>query len=305
MPQPTDGPEADESLFYAVFAANGEPIRIVPESLSIPYTPPAGKPTFQQTGFQRAVHLRGPHHTAIVVGRTIERPLSRLTGLALKLAAAGASVLCLGLLGGWWLSGRAIQPIAHIQHTAARITVTDLHGRIDSSAMDSELQGLAEILNSMWSRLESAFNQQIQFTADASHELRTPVSVILSNCELALDRPRSNEEYQQTIHTCLRAGWRMQTLVNDLLVLARADAGELQLQATDIDLSQLAHEAVAMMQAVAADAKVHLECTGQNVRCYGDATRISQIISNLVANAIAHSPANSSVNITVTTVADW
>jgi signal transduction histidine kinase len=139
-------------------------------------------------------------------------------------------VLLLGLGGGWWLSARAIRPLDAITATAVRIADGRLDERIDVADTDSELGQLATVLNSTFARLELSFAQQAQFTADAAHELRTPVSVIISQAQLGLRGERSAAEYREMLEACLRAAKRMQKLTQSLLELARHDAGALVLQ---------------------------------------------------------------------------
>ena len=108
---------------------------------------------------------------------------------------------------------------------AEAISATNLSTRIETADVDVELAGLSHVLNAMFDRLEAAFERQQQFTADASHELRTPLAILRTNAELALSQARTAEEYRQTIEACLRAADRMSALVQGLLTLARADAG--------------------------------------------------------------------------------
>src|SRR5204863_3265733 len=132
----------------------------------------------------------------------------------------------LGLAGGWWIATRAIQPIADISATATKIAAGDLSQRISAADAENELGRLASVLNSTFARLEAAFAQQARFTADASHELRTPVSVILTQTQTALSRPRTEAEYREALEACQRAAQRMRKLTNSLLELARLDAGQ-------------------------------------------------------------------------------
>jgi len=137
----------------------------------------------------------------------------------------GLAVLAVGLIGGYAVAARLFRPIAAMSAAASAITATNLSTRLKTADVDVELAGLAQVLNAMLDRLEAAFERQQQFTADASHELRTPLSILRANAELALSQARSPEEYRQTIDACLRAAERMSNLVQGLLTLARADAG--------------------------------------------------------------------------------
>src|SRR5262249_46143957 len=153
--------------------------------------------------------------------------------------------------GGWLISARILRPVAAISATASAISATNLSQRLDPQAVDRELAELAGVLNAMFDRLEAAFERQARFTADASHELRRPLAVLRSHAELALSRPRSAEEYRQTLETCLRAEGRMTALVEGLLTLARADAGKLDLLRQPVDLRQVTEESVALFRPLA------------------------------------------------------
>src|SRR5204862_5783999 len=128
----------------------------------------------------------------------------------------GGCILLVGLAGGWWLATGAIRPIEGISATAAKISAGDLSQRIDVAETESELGRLAGVLNSTFARLETAFAQQQQFTSDAAHELRTPVSVILTQTQAALARERPAAEYREIIEACQRAAQRMRRLIESL-----------------------------------------------------------------------------------------
>ena len=236
----------------------------------------------------REITLRGPGETWIVVGRDVHRAENRLHESLVHLIAIGVAVTALGLIGGWWLAGRAISPIAQISRTAESISANRLSKRIDASDMDLELESLAHSLNAMLNRLEGSFEQQKQFTADASHELRTPISVLLSHCELALHRSRTSEQYRQTIETCQSAAERMRKLVDDLLTLAHADSGKLQLKFDEVDLLDLAQQTIALFQPLADISNIQLASAGDQALCRVDRVAVSQVLANLVHNAILY-----------------
>ena len=291
------GPQ-DQLAYFAIYSGDGRLIKAIPPEMATGWYLPSRPAEFRVVDFRREIVLSGPQGTSIIVGKDIRPQFDRLRWLAIRLVITGLAVLGVGLLGGWWMSGRAIQPIQQINQTAAKINASNLSERIDIPAMDRELQDLATILNSMWSRLEQAFEQQIRFTADASHELRTPITVLLSHAELALSRPRSTAEYQQTIATSLRAAQRMKSLVEDLLVLARADAGKLALRCQPVDLKQIADEAASMQRPIAQQSGVRLNCDGPPAIAWGDSERLSQVVSNLIGNAIRYNRPNGQVSVT-------
>lgn len=288
----------DKPPYFAVFNSEGELMHADPPDEAPTWAAVTRSISYRVVGPKREILLRGPGDTLIVVGRDIHRIVDRLRASLVQLLVIGLGVLGLGLVGGWWLSGKTIQPIQQISQTAGKINAANLSERIETSGMDNEVRALAAILNSMFQRLDSSFKQQSQFTADASHELRTPLAVLMSHCELALNRPRSSEEYKQTIATCQKAGSRMKTLVEDLLTLARADAGKLEIDHAPVDLHAIVEEAIGMLQPLAQEFQVDVSHTGTAALCKGDAGRLSQVIANLITNAIHYNKRGGKVMVT-------
>lgn len=282
--------------YFVIFDSAGE-ILDANGAVDVEFNRPSNRIAFRGADGRREVWLRGPHDTLIVVGRDIGRATARLLASLTRMFATGIGVLALGLAGGWWLSGKAIEPIHRISQTAAGISSRNLSDRVDTTAMDDELQSLATTLNAMLSRLEDSFGQQSRFTADASHELRTPIAVILSQCELAVRRPRSSDDYLKTIAACQKAGDRMKGLVESLLTLARADAGLIHLNRTNVDLNALAVETQSLLQPLASEREISISVADSAAVVSIDADRIGQVITNLVHNAIAYNVDGGSVMI--------
>ena len=227
-----------------------------------------------------------PSGDLLVVGRSIAADRRSMRQLALWLFAAGASVLALGLAGGWWVASRAIRPIEAISVTAGKIAAGDLSQRIDVADTESELGRLAGVLNSTFARLEAAFANQSRFTSDASHELRTPVSVILVQTQTALSRERPAAEYRAALEACQRSAKRMRTLAESLLELARLDAGQEGMKRERFDLGRVARECVDLIRPLAAERNLTLHCELPEVECTGEAERIGRVITNLLSNAV-------------------
>ena len=200
----------------------------------------------------------------------------------------GASWAAIGLLAGWLLTNQILRPIEAIQKTAQSISETNLSERINVAKTHSEVGGLAHVLNSMFARLQAAFERQTQFAADASHELRTPLAVIHTEAESALNKPRSPEEYSAALETCLRAAKRMRPLVESLLVLARGDAGKLQLRRETFDLKNTVEDCAALVESLAAERKVSLTLDLQPVQLHADPFRLTQVVANILTNAILY-----------------
>ena len=241
--------------------------------------------------------MLGPMRTRILVGKSVRREEDELRGFAWQLAAAGGLVLAVGLSGGWWISGRILRPVAAIATTASAISETNLSQRIDTSQVDRELEELAEVLNETFARLEAAFERQTRFTADASHELRTPLSVVRGQAELALSRPRGPEEYRAALGSCLRASERMGALVDGLLVLARADAGKLDVGHTPVDFQQVVEETIDLLRPLAETKRLRLETDLHPAIVLGDSSRLTQVVTNLVSNAIQYNRPDGSVRV--------
>jgi len=225
--------------------------------------------------------------------------LADLNRLSLFMILAGIGFLACGLAGGWWVASRAIQPINEISRAAQRMAGDNLNERISISDADSELGQLAAVLNSTFSRLQQAFDRQVQFTADASHELRTPVSVVLAQTQMTLARDRGPDDYQEALEVCQRAAQRMRRLVESLLQLARLDAGNEPMARNPCDLSSLAGEVVRMLTGLAGEADVRLRLETEPAICAGDPDQLSQVVTNLVNNAIQHSEAGGEVELRV------
>ena len=249
--------------------------------------PPGPEPALARTrGDLREVYMFLSWPRCVLVGRSLAPDLAAMHRLALWLAAAGSGVLLVGLVGGWWLATHAIQPIEAISATAIRIAGGELSQRISAEDTDSELGRLAGVLNSTFARLEAAFAHQARFTSDASHELRTPVSVILSQTQSALARERAPAEYRQALEACQRAAQRMRLLTESLLELARLDAGQEPMKRKRFDLARVARDCVEMVRPLAAERRVEIRCELPETPCAGDAERIAQVATNLLTNAI-------------------
>lgn len=305
-PRPEE--EVEDRPYFVIWRRDGTILKTnaetPPQAPVIPPEPRSGPPTMRvfQRGDFREVALPGVRGTLLLVGKPIVRERSELWRFAWQLAGSGGLVLVVGLLGGWLVSARVLRPIRAIATTAAAISATNLSNRIDTHQIDTELIDLAEVLNATFARLEGAFERQARFTADASHELRTPLAVLQSSAELALARPRSPEEYRQTLQASLRAAARMRSLVDGLLMLARTDAGRLDLEIKPVELSVLVEEVAAQHADAAAQAGVRLtvELPPTPVLVAGDAGFLARVPANLLSNALRHTPAGGEVRVTVT-----
>jgi heavy metal sensor kinase len=247
---------------------------------------PPTPPIVRTRGELREHYRFMPHGECLLVGHSLPPELAAMHRLELWLTAAGSGILVLGLAGGWWLATRAIRPIEDISATAGKIAAGELSQRINAADTESELGRLAGVLNSTFARLEAAFAHQARFTSDASHELRTPVSVILSQTQTVLSRERGASEYREALEACQRAAQRMRTLTESLLELARLDAGQEPMKREPFDLSRVVRECVELVRPLADQRNIQILCDLSSVECLGDAERLSQVATNLLSNAI-------------------
>lgn len=283
-----------------------------PESATIPRKPPPERPYLIMTGWtanplkslsmQKFIAFRDmvrtlPSGETVLVGCSVTRQLVDLHRTAIEYSAAGGIILLFGLVGGWWLVGRALQPINDISAAAAKISAGDLSQRINLAEAESELGRLAAVLNSTFARLEMAFAQQQQFTADAAHELRTPVSVILTQTQTALQRERAAAEYRETVEACERSAQRMRRLIESLLELARLDAGQETMKRLRFDLARMVNDCVEQLQPIAGQRHVNVLTELVPVEITGDAERLAQVITNLLVNAIQYNRPDGEVRI--------
>jgi heavy metal sensor kinase len=248
-------------------------------------------------GNYRSISHYLPSGEWIEVGCSIVPELKELHRTALNLLAVGGFILLIGLAGGWWLVTRATKPINEISATAAKISAGDLSQRINVAEAESELGQLAAVLNSTFARLEAAFAQQQQFTSDAAHELRTPVSVILTQTQTALNREREAGDYKLTVEACQRAAQRMRKLIESLLALARFDAGQEVLKRLRFDFSKTISDCLELVQPLAGERNVKISIEAEPLKISGDSERLAQVVTNLLTNAIQYSKSGGEVRV--------
>ena len=265
---------------------------------------PRGRPELRNDGNVRQALTLGPHETRILVGKSISTEKEQLSRFALQLFGVGLAVLGVGLAGGWWLSGRMVRPLEEMSKAAEAVSENDLSQRIDVATIDEELVGLATALNNTFDRLEQAFAQQAQLTADASHELRTPLATLRTQAELALSKTRTPEEYRQALTGCLDAARRMTRLVDGMMTLARADAGQLAVERVAVDFEELVKTAVEQLQPLAFSKQVQVKVATAPATVTGDSTNLSRVVTNLVSNAIYYNRSHGRVDVQLKTTAD-
>ena len=211
-------------------------------------------------------------------------------------------LLLLASAGGYWMSRRALAPVLQITQTAERIGSRGLSSRLAVPQSHDELQHLSETLNGMLERLEAAFRRITQFTADASHELRTPVALMRTTAELSLRKPRAEADYREALTQILRELETTSALIENLMLLARADSGVEALHFASVDLSQTLREACRQGRVLAQGKQIRFqeEIANSPVIVEGDTHALQRLFLILFDNAVKYTPAGGSVTVSLT-----
>jgi heavy metal sensor kinase len=262
---------------------------------------PAGSPA--QSGFrvlERTFSVNGETFD-LEVGAPLSDIRHFLNLLRLLLWSLIPVVIALGCIGGAWLSGRALKPVQDVTNAALAISIENLSGRLPVSATGDEIASLAAVLNSMLARLEAAVTALSQFAGDASHELRTPLAVIRTTAELALRRERSPEAYRTALQEVASESERMTQLIEDLLALARSDAGAVDMPRAPIDLRDVISDVCQEMATLADAAGIRVKTALGDRPSIISANRqaLHRLFMVLLDNALKYSRAGGDVVLNV------
>lgn len=249
----------------------------------------------QETGSPRTSYIfvtvplqNGIRQSGLVTLGSPADPYGLESRLLFTLIGGSLATLIIALLGGYWLADRAMRPVHTITQAARTIGETDLSRRLNMKSKD-ELGELANTFDGMLGRLQAAFERQHQFVADASHELRTPLTIVNLETSRALASPRKAEDYTHALAVIRSENDFMTSLVNDLLTLARMDAGQANMKSLSVDLSDVALETIERLAPLAARNGVLLEAGDlPEARILGDRQHLIQMVSNLVDNGIKY-----------------
>ncbi len=235
--------------------------------------------------------VEGPRITNIVqVASSLEDVEKALKTLLLILSITIPSLLAVASVGGHFLANRALRPVDDVANTARAITSHNLNKRIRIKKTKDEIGRLAETFNEMISRLDESFRKTRQFSADASHELKTPLTVLKGEIEVALRRARTDDEYRTILRSNLEEINNMTRVVDDLLLLSRADTGEVPLTKSTVDLSEFLSEIQVQAQLLATPKSIDIHFhDNQQVHILADPLRLKSMMLNLIENGIKYS----------------
>jgi heavy metal sensor kinase len=236
----------------------------------------------------------------VIVGASLEKQDEAANKLVGALLLGGSAALAITTFIGWLVAGTALRPVERLRAEAAEISGDRPGRRLKIPETGDELARLGETLNDMLARLEQAIEHERRFVDDASHELRTPLGILKTELELALRKARSPEELQQALRSAAQESDRLNSLAEDLLVLARSDRGRLPVHRQDTDVLALIDSVMSRFRLTAEARGIELRThVPTGLRAHVDPTRIQQAIGNLVDNALRHSHLGGSVEVRV------
>jgi two-component system heavy metal sensor histidine kinase CusS len=244
--------------------------------------------------------MQGQRYT-ITVATPLEGTELTLSRLREVLLWSAPGVLLIASLGGYWISRRALKPVDEITRAARSIGIENLSQRLEVTAAGDELARLSETWNGMLERLEAAVKRLSQFTADASHELRTPIALIRATAELTLRRDRSAETYREALRHIVDESDRTARLIEDLLLLARADAGLPALPLDRLELTPLVRDVCEQGQILAQQRQLEILTEAPEHPVFVDANdpALRRLLLLLVDNALKYTPAGGHITVSV------
>ena len=234
----------------------------------------------------------------LALGKDTEETRETLGQLVLAYVLALPLVVVAVGLGSWWIAHRAVAPVKAIAAQAEKISASDLHQRIAESSSPDEISHLTHVLNAMFDRLQTSFEQVTRFTSDASHELKTPLALMRAEVEMALDSPRLASDQRDLLSDLIEQCTQLSHIVDGLLFLSRADDRSLAIKQDPVDL-------VALVRDLMEDAEILAEPSTLTLRSEmpvellvaGDRQLLARAVMNLIDNAIKYNRPGGSVNI--------
>jgi len=234
----------------------------------------------------------------LIVSRSVGEMADAQWRTLLILVAVSAGLVVIGGALSYWLAGRALSPVRKIAGMARSIGERDLHRRVDVKVPDDELGELVDTFNSMLARLEAGFLSMSTFTANASHELRAPLALMRSEVDGALKRSRSQDEYKRVLESLREEVDHLSRLSDQLLILARADAGALVPAKEPIDVADFLHETAARWEDVAKKHGSRVEVIApSHGRMAADPALLRRVVDNLIDNALRHTATGTPVTL--------
>jgi heavy metal sensor kinase len=236
----------------------------------------------------------------MAMGVNLQAFRAEMWRVGLAFLSALPPTLLLSAVAGWLVSRRALGPVSRVTETAARITAQDLSKRIPARTEDKEFEDLITVLNQMLERLDASYQQAVRFSADAAHELKTPLTVLQGELEAALRESPADSESQRRNADLMGEVVRLRAIVEKLLLLARADAGQLQLRLESVDLAELVRETADDLTILAPNLTIRMDLA-DSAPVRADQDLLRQVLQNLASNAVKYSCDGGTVTLMLST----
>jgi two-component system, OmpR family, heavy metal sensor histidine kinase CusS len=257
-----------------------------------------GRQAYRGIVVRAPTRIPGIAHAIVGIAVNIDHHRMFLAAFYRNLWLAIAAAIVLAGLLGWGAARRGLAPVREMADVARSITASRLHDRLPLATLPSELVDLATSFNDMLSRLEDSFRRLSEFSSDLAHELRTPVTNLMTQTQVALSRSRSIDEYREVLYSNAEEYERLARMITDMLFLAKADNGLIVPPQEAIDVAREVRELFEFFDALAEEKGIALVVTGDGT-LFGDRLMIRRAISNLLANAIDHAPRGGSVDVRI------
>lgn len=259
--------------------------------------------TTEANGSSWRVAITGNPYTTLILAANLDESTLDLQRLRNRSLAVLPLILLLVGVGAWWLAKRALGPVATLTRAAENITALGLGQRIAAPAHDREFQRLVTVFNAMLDRLESSFHQARRFSADASHELKTPLALLQAELEQALHSAPPGSPQQETYTSLLEEIHRLKAILEKLLLLSLADSGRLTLDRTTTDLSAILSDVIEDCAALAPGLKIEAHIPA-GVTVAADPILLEQALQNLTNNAVKYNRTDGTIRLTLRAEAD-
>ncbi len=295
------------NTYFVVFDAKGNTGLMsegMPEALNMPLQKEQTRYIFQERHgwavYDKPLILDGNTIGWIRIGRSLDSLLATLQNLKLIMFISVPLYILLATLGGLFLAGRALRPIDYITRTARDISKGDMVQRLNMPAAKDEVGRLATTFNEMLDKLEAFIKKERQFSSDASHELRTPISIISAQAQQALAGKRGASEYVSALKSILKESKKMSYIITQLLMLYRSDEGKYDLSFEPLDLNLITEEVVNEYKniSIEKDISINFKMAG-SIKIKADQTLITRLLINLIDNAINYNEKGGKVDVEI------
>lgn len=237
-----------------------------------------------------------PMHVALAIN--IEHHRAFMTRFQIDLWLAITTCIALTIVFGWVAARRGLTPVRDMADVAKGISVNRLGGRLSREAIPMELDDLAIAFNDMLARLEESFQRLSDFSSDLAHEIRTPISNLMTQTQVAVSKERSAQEYREVLYSNLEEYERLARMIADMLLLAKADNGLMIPRHEKVNLDTEVLELFGFYEAYAEEQNVTMTLDGEGI-VQGDRLMLRRALSNLLSNAIRHTPPHAEVKVTI------